>query len=88
MGHDAFYPCCANNSTRNILGGWLQIDKRHFWHFSKICYTFEVITKHFLRILILFTSMIFFGLVGVFLVSYFEDGLKTQDKADNARVAK
>jgi len=31
-------------------------------------------TKHFIKTLILFTGMIILGLIGVFLVSYFDEG--------------
>jgi hypothetical protein len=33
----------------------------------------EQMTKHFLKTLIMFTGMIILGLVGVFLVSYFDE---------------
>ena len=33
-----------------------------------------VLTKHFLKTLVIFLGMIMLGLVGVFLVSYFDEG--------------
>jgi hypothetical protein len=43
-------------------------------------------TKHFLKTLIMFTGMIILGLVGVFLVSYFDEvgaGDETQTELAN-----
>jgi hypothetical protein len=37
-----------------------------------VCYNLEMITKHFFKILVLFIGMITLGLLGVFLVNYFD----------------
>jgi len=37
-----------------------------------LCYNIAVVTEHFLKTLIVFMGMITLGLVGIFLVSYFD----------------
>ena len=44
--------------------------------------------KHFIKTLLLFTAMIALGLLGVFLVSYFEKGGESTNEVNIVPVAK
>ncbi|MEK7564220.1 MAG: hypothetical protein AAB510_01450 [Patescibacteria group bacterium] len=46
-----------------------------------------MLTKHFLKTLIVFTLLIALGLGGIFLVSYFDEN-STDDTPQNTKVAK
>ena len=46
-----------------------------------------MVTKHFFKILIVFTGMIILGLVGILLVDHFDEG-KAIKMLNNAEVAK
>jgi hypothetical protein len=37
------------------------------------CYNVPVVNKHFFKTLVMFTGMIIVGLLGIFLVSYFDE---------------
>jgi hypothetical protein len=48
-----------------------------------------MLTKHFFKILILFTAMIAMGLIGIFLVSHFgEEGTQADPVNSQTQVAK
>lgn len=72
--------------------GYLALFSRHFAHFvyylvgERISFLTTMITKHFFKILILFTAMIILGLIGVFGVGYF--GKESNNNKPDGQVAK
>gem|GEM_PF-2032793 len=47
-----------------------------------VCYNIPVVNKHFFKVLTVFSIMIILGLIGVFLVSFFDPGNNQSTEAD------
>lgn len=55
---------------------------------SRLCYNFIMVTKHFFKTLIMFSGIIILGLIGVFIVSYYDEEGNTTDASGETQVAR
>ena len=72
--------------------GWEELQNLHFLplglFMNGLCYNIFMITKHFFKTLIMFSGIIAVGLIGVYLVSYFDGNNKIKAVSPKTQIAK